>query len=328
MAQPRLRFRIILCSVALSGFAVQTSRTACGQTKEAKEAKCKYEVWVFKMDRGKWVKQPERTLDTDDAKQALDYVEQVKRFKGWTATSNAPARPMELVTRDGPRKVPPSLLQWELLATKEGVRESGRLCTVTVFSDGRCEPWDKGVVHSTLNEQLRIAVFTAARDTFNSMNFVMPVVPGPTWDAADYDLRLASGSRAMRVRFDQAAPEHMGFANSLDQGFRVLNGRSREFRRCYPPRYGSPPRRQALRPAGGRELVPGLSADWISVSMEIISQGCKMKVTVYNPKEMAKLDTHCFRNVQTFAPMEFAIFATRGYSEWADVCHQHVDHLD
>ena len=47
-------------------------------------------VWVYKSEGGQWVKQPERTLNTDDDKAATDYVDQVNAMQGWTATTNAP----------------------------------------------------------------------------------------------------------------------------------------------------------------------------------------------------------------------------------------------
>jgi hypothetical protein len=50
----------------------------------------KYQVWVFKNEGGRWVKQEDRTLDTNDDKQARKYVADVKAVQGWTATSNLP----------------------------------------------------------------------------------------------------------------------------------------------------------------------------------------------------------------------------------------------
>jgi len=50
----------------------------------------KYVVWVYKSEGGQWVKQPERTLNTDDAKAATDYVDQVSAVQGWMATTNVP----------------------------------------------------------------------------------------------------------------------------------------------------------------------------------------------------------------------------------------------
>jgi hypothetical protein len=57
-------------------------------------SKGKYDVWVFKMENGNWAKQEDRTLATDDAEQARDYVEKVKAVEGWTATTNAPEAPI------------------------------------------------------------------------------------------------------------------------------------------------------------------------------------------------------------------------------------------
>jgi hypothetical protein len=50
----------------------------------------KYTVWVYKMEDEKWAKQEDRTLSTDDEEQARSYVEKVKSYRGWTATSNLP----------------------------------------------------------------------------------------------------------------------------------------------------------------------------------------------------------------------------------------------
>ncbi len=50
----------------------------------------KYMVLVYKSEGGQWVKQPERTLNTDDAKAATDYVDQVNAVQGWMATTNVP----------------------------------------------------------------------------------------------------------------------------------------------------------------------------------------------------------------------------------------------
>ena len=49
-----------------------------------------YVVWVYKSEGGQWVKQPDRTLNTDDAKAATDYVDQINAMQGWTATTNVP----------------------------------------------------------------------------------------------------------------------------------------------------------------------------------------------------------------------------------------------
>ncbi len=47
-----------------------------------------FTVWVFKFEGGKWAKQEDRTLSTDDQIKARNYEKQVKSFPGWTATSN------------------------------------------------------------------------------------------------------------------------------------------------------------------------------------------------------------------------------------------------
>ncbi|HUE14683.1 MAG TPA: hypothetical protein VMR25_11005 [Planctomycetaceae bacterium] len=51
----------------------------------------KYTVWVFKLADGKYEKQADRTLKTDDEGKARSYLESVKAVSGWTATSNLPA---------------------------------------------------------------------------------------------------------------------------------------------------------------------------------------------------------------------------------------------
>lgn len=48
-----------------------------------------YVVWVYKSVGGKWAKQAQRTFRTSDASAAIAYVNQVKRYRGWTATTNA-----------------------------------------------------------------------------------------------------------------------------------------------------------------------------------------------------------------------------------------------
>ncbi len=50
-----------------------------------------YTVWVFKLADGKYERQEDRTLKTDDEAKAGSYLESVKAVSGWTATSNLPA---------------------------------------------------------------------------------------------------------------------------------------------------------------------------------------------------------------------------------------------
>jgi hypothetical protein len=105
---------IIVCSVVLAGFVVSSPQTACAQAKDAEKQQTKkaekeqakktegvgegkYVVWVYKMEDEQWVRQPERTLNTDDAKKANEYVDQVKAVEGWTASTNAPEPPAESV---------------------------------------------------------------------------------------------------------------------------------------------------------------------------------------------------------------------------------------
>jgi hypothetical protein len=52
----------------------------------------KFVVWVFKWEGGEWIKQAERTLNTDNEEQAREYVADVNAVSGWTATSNLGAK--------------------------------------------------------------------------------------------------------------------------------------------------------------------------------------------------------------------------------------------
>jgi hypothetical protein len=131
-------------------------------------------------------------------------------------------------------------------------------------------------------------LFTAARETLISFNFVDPVIGHGTDDAAQYAIRLASGPRAIRVVFDRQEPAHMRFDRPLAEGLRVLNRISGELRpeyyfHFYPERLS--PQRRVQRPAAGREPVPGLSADWSSVSLEFVSQDGRFAARVYNPND-------------------------------------------
>jgi len=49
-----------------------------------------YTVWVYRQVNGEWVKQEGRTLVTKSLEKAREYVASVKKYPGWTATSNAP----------------------------------------------------------------------------------------------------------------------------------------------------------------------------------------------------------------------------------------------
>ena len=51
-----------------------------------------YTVWVYQLQGGRWLKQESRTRHTDDEEWARSYVADVKRYSGWTATSNLPER--------------------------------------------------------------------------------------------------------------------------------------------------------------------------------------------------------------------------------------------
>ncbi len=61
-----------------------------------------YTVWVFKQVNGKWVKQEDRTLVTDDKYKAAAYDKAVKSYPGWTATANTPISPQSLTQRKRP----------------------------------------------------------------------------------------------------------------------------------------------------------------------------------------------------------------------------------
>ncbi|HEV3417781.1 MAG TPA: S8 family serine peptidase [Pirellulales bacterium] len=52
----------------------------------------KYAVWVYQLVSGQWVRQDNRTLNTDDPDQAANYAADVNKVSGWKATSNAPAK--------------------------------------------------------------------------------------------------------------------------------------------------------------------------------------------------------------------------------------------
>ena len=52
----------------------------------------KYAVWVYKLVDGQWVRQDDRTFNTDDAQNANDYAASVNRVNGWMAKSNDVAR--------------------------------------------------------------------------------------------------------------------------------------------------------------------------------------------------------------------------------------------
>jgi subtilisin family serine protease len=51
----------------------------------------KYTVWVYKFSSGRWIKQDDRMLSTDDAAQAKSYAAEVNQTQGWKATTNIPA---------------------------------------------------------------------------------------------------------------------------------------------------------------------------------------------------------------------------------------------
>jgi hypothetical protein len=79
----------------------------------------KYAVWVYKSEGGQWVKQPERTFNTDDVQAAMDYADRVNAVQGWTVTTNVPK---DLYLR---HKQPGRMKSGQLsLRTKSGDKES------------------------------------------------------------------------------------------------------------------------------------------------------------------------------------------------------------
>lgn len=49
-----------------------------------------YQVWGYRWDGRQYVKDAPHCLSTTDVKQAADYANEVRRFAGWTATTNVP----------------------------------------------------------------------------------------------------------------------------------------------------------------------------------------------------------------------------------------------
>jgi hypothetical protein len=134
------------------------------------------------------------------------------RFSGmlvalvFTHIAVATADPAPTADSEVPAKVPAGLAQWELSVA--GVPNGpASIRPVRIFSNGRYE-CDQVVqdsaglrvkVHQgTLNERDGNVLFTAARETFNRMTFSQPMVGKGTDDAPMYEIRLSSGSRAMR----------------------------------------------------------------------------------------------------------------------------------
>ena len=52
----------------------------------------KYAVWVYKLVDGQWVRQDDRTYNTDDVQKANDFAASVNRVSGWTAKTNGMAK--------------------------------------------------------------------------------------------------------------------------------------------------------------------------------------------------------------------------------------------
>ena len=93
----------------------------------------KFTVWVFKQEGGRWVKQEDRTLGTDDEKQARKYVADVKAVRGWTATSNLPER---LDGRGGTKNTPAS--KDSLLGYWHGLIDNNTsTCSFSLGRDGK-----------------------------------------------------------------------------------------------------------------------------------------------------------------------------------------------
>lgn len=79
-----------------------------------------YTVWVFKSANGEWQKQGDRTLTTDDAGKARSYVDTVKGFDGWTATSNLPLIKQDDHSSHTPTTVSLEGTAWTYVASLEG----------------------------------------------------------------------------------------------------------------------------------------------------------------------------------------------------------------
>ncbi|MGE5192475.1 MAG: hypothetical protein ACM3U2_08220 [Deltaproteobacteria bacterium] len=214
----------------------------------------------------------------------------------FTHTAVAMADPAPSAGSEVPAKVPARLAQWELSVA--GVPSGpASIRPIRIFSNGRYE-CDQVVqdsaglrvkVHQgTVNERDRSILFTAARETFNRMTFSKPIVGKGTADAPDCEVRLSSGSRAMRAVLDEEAPAQMGFDAPLAQGLLAVNRISRIHR---PARsdFGEPVRSsaklQSQVPHGRDATVPAEAADWSSVYTRVILPDRDVKLTVYNPND-------------------------------------------
>lgn len=87
---------MIVVTVAFSSRGIALAQLTPEKSAAAKENKPaattkKFTVWVYKLEGGAWVRQSDRTLETNDEEQARRYVDSVKSVSGWTATWNLPS---------------------------------------------------------------------------------------------------------------------------------------------------------------------------------------------------------------------------------------------
>lgn len=82
---------LILCSTGAEGGERAIAQREPPVTPQSASSSGKFTVWVFRNVNGAWQKQEGRTLSTDDAASARNYVAAVNAVDGWTATSNLPA---------------------------------------------------------------------------------------------------------------------------------------------------------------------------------------------------------------------------------------------
>ena len=90
----RLRVEKLARAAADRARTVKEAKDAVDSAEKSAEKATarKFVVWVFKWDGGEWIKQVDRTLNTDKEEQARKYVADVNAVSGWTATSNLAAK--------------------------------------------------------------------------------------------------------------------------------------------------------------------------------------------------------------------------------------------
>ena len=187
-----------------------------------------------------------------------------------------------------PARVPPSLSQWELSVA--GIQGGpNNIHPVRVWSDGRLESvWlntpGRGLyITSRMSPQDCATLFKGVREAINRMTFDKPLTGHFTWDAPLLEVRLSSGSRAIRLLFDIEAPREMDFDIPLAQGFEVLK-RVRSF--PVPHRFPQEPRRAD--PEEAAAAAGAGSPDWMNVDLEMVSKTQSFRITVYNPRDNPK----------------------------------------